>query len=73
MSTHVAAWSLSGVQDDTWRIHSSLLLPEDYRVTTLDIKYGKYGSNVGEIHLTSSYRTPSRWNDRRSLGLHVNS
>ncbi|PPQ62961.1 hypothetical protein CVT24_006067 [Panaeolus cyanescens] len=40
-STHrLAAWSLSDVHQDTWRVHSSLVLPEDHIVTALDNKAG---------------------------------
>ncbi|KAF9056524.1 RAVE protein 1 C terminal-domain-containing protein [Panaeolus papilionaceus] len=40
-STHrLAAWSLSDVRQDTWRVHSSLVLPEDHVVTSLDNKAG---------------------------------
>jgi len=40
MNTLIATWSLSGTRDEIWRIHSSLVLPEDYSVTSLDIKCG---------------------------------
>ncbi|KAF5384978.1 hypothetical protein D9615_001393 [Tricholomella constricta] len=40
MNTRIAAWSLSGVQHDTWRIHSTLVLPENHTVTTLDSRSG---------------------------------
>ncbi|EJF67065.1 hypothetical protein DICSQDRAFT_151429 [Dichomitus squalens LYAD-421 SS1] len=32
----VVAWSLSGPQNDYWRVHSSLKLPDDQQVTALD-------------------------------------
>ncbi|KAF7306783.1 WD repeat protein [Mycena indigotica] len=38
MQTRLAAWALSGVQQDTWRLHSSLTLP--HIVTSLDSKSG---------------------------------
>lgn len=41
MHTRVAVWSLSGKQDDTWHVHSSLVLPDDHAVTTLDCNAGK--------------------------------
>ncbi|KAJ7706334.1 WD repeat-containing protein [Mycena rosella] len=40
MSTRIAAWSLSGVQQDAWRLHSSLTLPPNHTVTALDSKSG---------------------------------
>ncbi|KAF9270044.1 WD repeat-containing protein [Marasmius fiardii PR-910] len=45
----VATWSLSGVQNDVWRVHSSLILPGDHVVTTLDSKSGllAVGTNRG--------------------------
>ncbi|KAI0673553.1 WD repeat-containing protein [Trametes maxima] len=36
----VVAWSLSGTQNDYWRVHSSLLLPEDQQVTALNCMSG---------------------------------
>ncbi|KAF7339771.1 WD repeat protein [Mycena venus] len=40
MQTRIAAWSLSGVQQDAWRLHSSLILPTNHTVTALDSKSG---------------------------------
>ncbi|KAF8140396.1 RAVE protein 1 C terminal-domain-containing protein [Boletus edulis] len=40
INTHVAAWSMSDVQTDTWRIHSSLVLPDGDFVTALDCRSG---------------------------------
>ena len=40
MNTRVAAWSISGTQQDTWRIHSTLVLPDTHIITTLDNKAG---------------------------------
>ncbi|KAE9408257.1 WD repeat-containing protein [Gymnopus androsaceus JB14] len=40
MNFRIATWSLSGVQSDTWRIHSSLVIPRNHTVTTLDSKSG---------------------------------
>ncbi|KAJ6574959.1 WD repeat-containing protein [Mycena capillaripes] len=40
MQTRIAAWSLSGVQQDAWRLHSSLVLPPNHTVTALDSKSG---------------------------------
>ncbi|KAJ7169732.1 RAVE protein 1 C terminal-domain-containing protein [Mycena filopes] len=36
MQTRIAAWCLSGVQQDAWRLHSSLVLPPNHTVTALD-------------------------------------
>ncbi|KAI0041796.1 WD repeat-containing protein [Auriscalpium vulgare] len=38
--SRVAAWSLSGVQSSTWRVHSSLILPERQIVTALNCRSG---------------------------------
>ncbi|KAJ7099614.1 RAVE protein 1 C terminal-domain-containing protein [Mycena crocata] len=40
MQTRIAAWCLSGVQHDAWRLHSSLVLPPNHTVTALDSKSG---------------------------------
>ncbi|KAJ3552447.1 hypothetical protein NM688_g4146 [Phlebia brevispora] len=40
MGARVATWAMSGVQSDTWRVHSSLLLPEGRDIATLDCKSG---------------------------------
>ncbi|KAJ3750593.1 RAVE protein 1 C terminal-domain-containing protein [Lentinula detonsa] len=43
MNHRIATWSLSSVQNgqnDIWRIHSSLILPRNHTVTTLDSKSG---------------------------------
>jgi hypothetical protein len=42
VDNQIAVWCLSGVQNDTWRVHSSLSLPADNVVTTLDCKSGKF-------------------------------
>ncbi|OSD03553.1 hypothetical protein PYCCODRAFT_1476945 [Trametes coccinea BRFM310] len=36
----VVAWSLSGIQNDYWRVHSSLVLPEDQHVMALNCVSG---------------------------------
>ena len=43
MGHRVATWSLSGVQNDVWRIHSSLVLPQIQEVRSLDSKSGIVG------------------------------
>ncbi|KAL0951404.1 hypothetical protein HGRIS_008099 [Hohenbuehelia grisea] len=47
MNNQLAAWSLSGVQNDAWRVHSSLTLPENQPITATDTKSGllAIGSN----------------------------
>ncbi|TFK30799.1 WD repeat-containing protein [Coprinopsis marcescibilis] len=40
MNSRIVAWALSEVQGDAWRIHSTLILPEGYKVTSLDNKAG---------------------------------
>jgi hypothetical protein len=40
MGSRIASWSLSGVQSDTWRVYSSLLLPDGQHITTIDCKSG---------------------------------
>ncbi|KIM47847.1 hypothetical protein M413DRAFT_417307 [Hebeloma cylindrosporum] len=45
--SRLAAWSLSDTQHDTWRIHSTLVLPEDHNVTALDIKAGLLAVGCG--------------------------
>lgn len=40
LGSRVAAWSLSGVQHDAWRIHSTLILPLTQPITSLDSKSG---------------------------------
>ncbi|THH13364.1 hypothetical protein EW146_g6843 [Bondarzewia mesenterica] len=42
MGARVAAWSLSGVQHDTWRVHSSLTLPGGHHVSSMDCQSGNY-------------------------------
>ncbi|KDR85351.1 hypothetical protein GALMADRAFT_132054 [Galerina marginata CBS 339.88] len=40
MKSRLAAWSLSDTQKGAWRIHSTLVLPENHQITTLDNKAG---------------------------------
>ncbi|KAJ3966484.1 RAVE protein 1 C terminal-domain-containing protein [Lentinula raphanica] len=52
MNHRIATWSLSSVQsmlNDPWRIHSSLILPRNNAITTLDSKSGllAVGTNRG--------------------------
>ncbi|KAH7928501.1 hypothetical protein BV22DRAFT_1004629 [Leucogyrophana mollusca] len=49
MTTRIAAWSLSGTANDTWRIHSSLELPDGDTITALDCRSGllSVGSLLG--------------------------
>ncbi|KAH8120057.1 RAVE protein 1 C terminal-domain-containing protein [Phellopilus nigrolimitatus] len=50
---HVALWSLSGVQKDTWRVHSSLSTSDSEAVTAIDCKSGLLG--VGSASCLSVY------------------
>ncbi|KAG6832276.1 hypothetical protein H0H92_003509 [Tricholoma furcatifolium] len=49
MGNRIAVWGLSGVKQDTWIIHSTLVLPDGQTVTTLDCKSGllSVGSQLG--------------------------
>jgi hypothetical protein len=70
MNTRIAVWSLSGTQSDTWRIHSSLVLPENHTVTTLDCNAG---NNLGASRdMPSSFRIrfTGRWQPGRFIRLH---
>ncbi|RDB29031.1 Regulator of V-ATPase in vacuolar membrane protein 1 [Hypsizygus marmoreus] len=40
LNTRIAAWSLSGIRKDAWRIHSTLSLPENHNIVTVDSKSG---------------------------------
>ncbi|KAF5323620.1 hypothetical protein D9611_005764 [Ephemerocybe angulata] len=40
IGTRVVAWSLSDVQEDAWRVHSTLVLPEGHNVSALGNKAG---------------------------------
>ncbi|KAH8099423.1 WD repeat-containing protein [Cristinia sonorae] len=40
MGFRIATWAMSGVQNDTWRVHSSLHLPDGCPITALDCKSG---------------------------------
>ncbi|KAK7059134.1 regulator of (H+)-ATPase in vacuolar membrane [Paramarasmius palmivorus] len=69
MGNRIASWSLSGVQSDTWRIHSSLVLPQGQLVTALDSKSGllavgtKQGLSVYTLILENDLPTWSpKWN-----------
>lgn len=62
MGSRIASWSLSGVQNDTWRVYSSLLLPEGQPITTIDCKSGELHAQVcGGAILTHS-RIIGGWN-----------
>jgi hypothetical protein len=47
VNTHIAAWSMSDVQTDTWRIHSSLVFPDGDFVTALDCRSGNATAEHG--------------------------
>ncbi|KAF5385516.1 hypothetical protein D9757_005413 [Collybiopsis confluens] len=40
MNSRIATWSLSDVQNHIWRVHSSLIIPHNDTVTSLDSKSG---------------------------------
>jgi hypothetical protein len=48
MNTRLAAWCLSGVQQDAWRIHSTLTLPQDHTITAVDCKSGNPATSTSE-------------------------
>ena len=44
---------MSGIQSDTWRVHSSLTLPDGHHVTAIDCKSGLLA--VGTLSTLSVY------------------
>ncbi|KAL4070811.1 RAVE protein 1 C terminal-domain-containing protein [Scleroderma citrinum] len=72
VGTRIAAWSLSGVQNNTFRVHSSLRLPDDDRVTALDCRSGllavgsKSGLSVFTLILENDLLT---WNKKWSASV----
>jgi hypothetical protein len=40
MNSRVAVWAVSGSPSAGWRVHSSLILPPDHVITTLDSRSG---------------------------------
>lgn len=60
MGSRIASWSLSGVQGDTWRVYSSLLLPDGQPITTIDCKSGNVVYNVTGDGLFTGVRTARR-------------
>jgi hypothetical protein len=63
INNRIAAWSLSGVHRDTWRVHSSLVLPDDHCVTTLDCKSGDLGAPYSIVDSSPDllFRTARCW------------
>ncbi|KAH7912596.1 RAVE protein 1 C terminal-domain-containing protein [Hygrophoropsis aurantiaca] len=53
MNTRIAAWSMSGAANDTWRIHSSLILPDGDTITALDCRSGLL--SIGSSRCLSVY------------------
>ncbi|CAL1695568.1 unnamed protein product [Somion occarium] len=53
MGSRLATWALSGVQHDTWRVHSSLALPDDQKISAIDCKSGLLA--VGTLRSLSVY------------------
>lgn len=49
INTHIAAWSMSDVQTNTWRIHSSLVLLDGDVVTALDCRSGNSTTEHGPV------------------------
>jgi hypothetical protein len=72
MQTRIAVWSLSGVQQDAWRLHSSLALPPHQTVTALDSKSGNRVLPVRQCLLMPP-RAPCCWLSRQPLRLHLDS
>ncbi|KAI0082261.1 hypothetical protein K474DRAFT_1742410 [Panus rudis PR-1116 ss-1] len=53
MGSRLATWAMSGVQSDTWRVHSSLVLPEAQKITAVDCKSGLLA--IGTLSSLSVY------------------
>lgn len=73
MGSRIAAWSLSGVQNDAWRIHSSLALPVDQVVTALDNKSGAVYSCLFGSHADSVPRLTGGWDELWFIRIHLDS
>ncbi|KAG6911550.1 hypothetical protein DXG01_011852 [Tephrocybe rancida] len=78
ISNRIAAWGLSGIKQDTWLIHSTLVLPENQAVTTLDCKSGllavgsQFGLSVYTLILENDLPTWSqKWATRDDLILYT--
>jgi hypothetical protein len=54
INSRIVAWSLSGVKHDTWRVHSTLLLPPSQAIASLDIKSGALSTSISS-HARFSY------------------
>ncbi|TDL28114.1 hypothetical protein BD410DRAFT_870276 [Rickenella mellea] len=78
LGSQVAVWSLSGVRQDTWIVHSSLTLPEGHTVTSLDCKSAllavasPFGLSVFTLILENDLPTWSKkWSITTQPCLHV--
>lgn len=60
VGTRVAAWGLSGNDKDSWRVHSTLVLPDGAAVTALASRSGLSSSPFPKVPLTF-LRTSRRW------------
>ena len=72
MGTRIVAWTLSGVQQDTWRVHSTLVLPKGHTVTSLDNKAGE-ALVIGRLsaHNSTSARAARGWDRTGLFGIHT--
>lgn len=71
MGARVATWAMSGVQSDTWRVHSSLHLPEGLDITTLDCKSGIVSICYPEGSYLTSRRTTRGGHVVKSVNIHA--
>ncbi|CAK5280165.1 unnamed protein product [Mycena citricolor] len=66
MGSRIAAWSLSGVDQNAWRLHSTLVFPVGHEVTSMDSKSGllavgsTYGLSVYTLILENDLPTWSQ-------------
>ena len=67
----LVAWSLSGKQNDYWRVHSSLTLSEDQRITALNCMSGEHLCFLSPALLISS-RPPCCWDTVYSICVYLN-
>ncbi|KAF8973548.1 WD repeat-containing protein [Flammula alnicola] len=65
--SRLAAWSLSDIQKDAWRIHSTLVLSENHDVTTLDNKAVLAVGSTSHFSYNHSTPTPILLNFAPSL------
>lgn len=70
MKSRIASWALSGVDRDSWRVHSCLFLPADQSVSCLDSKSGTYRMASFGCHLIQ-YRSLGCWNRKQVNGVYA--